>query len=327
MAQRGRVGVLLACACACCSPATAAAYHAAAARPPRITLRRVALPLLLTVDDDDGDSGGGESDSGEIDAFRAQLMRQFAGVEGAADAAADWKMQAVEGYSSPEGSVERSESVVAGMVLVADPRKFCSRNPFARPVKDLERFGLKGPIPQADQDVTPDLMAQMLPVLLITEHDGKGSRALLLERRTGALMGDISMDDFGCVAISPLWLGGTARQSSLYTLHTVPDLPGAQPVCDGMWVGGWDAAKPKVADSSISEERFKFFLGVTEWAAGQLQKEVDDGAWLPLKCTPDVVFKDRVISWRPGKPKPLWTELVQLVGDEETRQQVYPSKP
>jgi hypothetical protein len=30
-----------------------------------------------------------------------------------------------------------------------------------------------------------------------------------MERRTGALMGDVSMEEYGCVAISPLWLGGT----------------------------------------------------------------------------------------------------------------------
>lgn len=48
-------------------------------------------------------------------------------------------------------------------------------------------------------------------VVLLTEHSKAGSRGLLMERRTGALMGDVSMEDYGCVAISPLWLGGTVR--------------------------------------------------------------------------------------------------------------------
>jgi putative AlgH/UPF0301 family transcriptional regulator len=46
-------------------------------------------------------------------------------------------------------------------------------------------------------------------VVFLTEHSKSGSRGLLMERRTGALMGDVSMEEYGCVAISPLWLGGT----------------------------------------------------------------------------------------------------------------------
>ena len=61
-------------------------------------------------------------------------------------------------------------------------------------------------------------------------------------------------------------------------VHDVPDLEGATAVCDGMWLGGWRAAQPKVSDRTLAEGRFKFFLGCTEWKAGQLQQEVRDTA-------------------------------------------------
>ena len=64
-------------------------------------------------------------------------------------------------------------------------------------------------------------------MLVLIEHTSKSSRALLMERRTGALMGDVSMDEYGCVAISPLWLGGTAKQNSLYVVHDVEGLEGS----------------------------------------------------------------------------------------------------
>ena len=83
---------------------------------------------------------------------------------------------------------------------------------------------------------------------------------------------------YGCVAISPLWLGGLAQQQQLCVVHDVPDLEGATAVCDGMWLGGWRAAQPKVSDRTLAEGRFKFFLGCTEWKAGQLQQEVRDAA-------------------------------------------------
>ena len=37
-------------------------------------------------------------------------------------------------------------------------------------------------------------------------------------------MGDISMDEYGCVAISPLWLGGTEQQNSLFCVHNCPEV-------------------------------------------------------------------------------------------------------
>ena len=58
---------------------------------------------------------------------------------------------------------------------------------------------------------------------------------------------------YGCVAISPLWLGGLAQQQQLCVVHDVPDLEGATAVCDGMWLGGWRAAQPKGAEAAELE--------------------------------------------------------------------------
>ena len=73
------------------------------------------------------------------------------------------------------------------------------------------------------------------------------------------------------------WVKHSVRvQQQLCVVHDVPDLEGATAVCDGMWLGGWRAAQPKVSDRTLAEGRFKFFLGCTEWKAGQLQQEVRD---------------------------------------------------
>jgi putative AlgH/UPF0301 family transcriptional regulator len=235
---------------------------------------------------------------------RARLASLFSG-GGAAEPEA----------TSDVGKARESGVPAKGSVLVANPQRFCSRNPFARAVKDLNRFGLQGPVQGGD--LSADTKAQMLPVLLLIEHGDKGSSGVLLERRTGALMGDISMDEYGCVAISPLWLGGTEQQNSLFCVHNCPEVEGATELNpDGLMLGGWEAARPKVADSSLAEGRFKFFLGATEWKAGQLQEEIEAGAWLVLDCDAELVMKDRVSGWQPGQPKPLWTELVKALGDD-----------
>lgn len=274
-----------------------------------ITQRTVRAPRAPLPRMDEGGLDGmgeevGDGERGEIDDFRAQLLRQFGGVDAPA--------ATIDPETRP--AIGLADTLAAGQVLLAHPQRFCSRNPFARPVRDLGRFGLQGPV--SDEGLEPDVVAQMLPVLLLLEHSSAGSLGLLLERRTGALMGDISMEDYGCVAISPLWLGGTARQNSLYAVHTYDDVVGSTPIRDGLRLGGWADARPRVADSSLAEGRFKFFLGATEWSAGQLEQEMQAGAWIALDCAPDLVVKDRVIGWQPGRPKPVWTELLGLVGPE-----------
>lgn len=268
----------------------------------------------------------------EVEAFRAQMLRQMlGGAEPQTEPnAVDSLLGRTDGATPAEPAgppVVQVSTLAPGQILVANPERFCSRNPFARPVRDLGRFGLQGPID--DNDLSPDMKAQMLPVLLLVEHGDGGSRALLMERRTGALMGDVSMEEYGCVAIAPLWLGGTAKQNSLYVVHDVPSLEGATEVSTGLFLGGWTAARPKVADSSLAEGRFKFFLGATEWSPGQLEDELKKGAWLALECAPSLVIKDRVMGWRPGRPKPVWTELMnELTGEEAQRlmSQVYPNR-
>lgn len=267
----------------------------------------------------------GDDERGEVDDFRAQLLRQFLGGQEPSADDSDPVASLLKTAGVPVAPpVSQATELMAGQLLVANPERFCSRNPFSRPVRDLGRFGLQGPIDLGEMDA--DFAAQMLPVLFLIEHSKSGSRALLMERRTGALMGDVSMDEYGCVAISPLWLGGTARQNSLYVVHDVFDLDSANEVgTRGIFMGGWSDARPKVADSSLADGRFKFFLGATEWAAGQLQEEFDAGAWIALDCDPSLVIKDRVSGWTPGKPKPIWTELVKLLGDEGQKvfQQIY----
>lgn len=271
-------------------------------------------------------------ESAAVDAFRAQLLRQMAGGAGPAsnEGAAGGGAKDAASAEPGQKQVQQASSLSAGQVLVANPERFFSRNPFWQPVKDLNRFLLRGPIDDDDQ-LTPDMRASMLPVMLLIDYNKQGSRGLMMERRTGALMGDLSMEAFGAVAISPLWLGGMANQDTLYTVHDVPGVEGASQIRDGLYLNGWKDVQPQVSDSSISDARFKFFLGATEWGSGQLEAELKEGAWIALDIDPSLVIKDRVGNQRPRKPKPIWTELLQyLAGESPDVQrmlaQIYPEQ-
>ena len=97
---------------------------------------------------------------------RARLASLFSGGGGAEPEA-----------TSDVGKARESGVPAKGSVLVANPQRFCSRNPFARAVKDLNRFGLQGPVQGGD--LSADTKAQMLPVRLPAPRTQK-SRALCL---------------------------------------------------------------------------------------------------------------------------------------------------
>ena len=61
----------------------------------------------------------------------------------------------------------------------------------------------------------------------------------------------------------------------------------------------------------------------------QLEDELKAGAWLALDVPPSLVIKDRVMGWRPGKPKPVWTELMGMLLEADAKvqrliDQIYP---
>jgi len=60
---------------------------------------------------------------------------------------------------------------------------------------------------------------------------------------------------------------------------------------------------------------FKFFVQNTRWLPMQLEKEIQNGTWFVASASKEVLFKsrDRLGSKR---AKPLWTELMELMGDE-----------
>jgi hypothetical protein len=169
----------------------------------------------------------------------------------------------------------KDKRIQKGMVLLANPAKFCSdfdaSGTSGRPNPALlAKFGLTLPPPA---DLGPDRRADLLPVLVIVEHDdddddeattktqpfllpflSKGrdtlTRGVLLNRRTGYLLGDLeppppppsttsgsdstSSSSSSAAAtgmlekfcIQPLWFGGVDNLSTgLDMLHLCPNVP------------------------------------------------------------------------------------------------------
>lgn len=293
-------------------------------------------------------------------------------------------------WARPVDLNDDASNLSGGAVLIANPAMFCSDLPDPRPgasskVKSssspggmlggmlgafgggdggrgrgassqpspalLAKFGLTLPPPS---DLGPDRRADLLPVLVLLErHPLRGCQAVLLNRRTGYLLGDLesqaTQDSFdtgmssgdapklGAFMIQPLWFGGTSAAGSngssegsdseggqnggLGMLHVCPAVTGAtQLTDDGLYWGGdpgqaQDAMNDPSLDRPMTGFDFKFFVQNTRWLPMQLEKEIQNGTWFVASASKEVLFKsrDRLGSKR---AKPLWTELMELMGDE-----------
>jgi putative transcriptional regulator len=100
----------------------------------------------------------------------------------------------------------------------------------------------------------------------------------------------------------PVYLGGPVELSSAQALLRSPSKSD-----DLVQVLGsvYATANKDIIEKSISTgaepSRFHLYLGYAGWAAGQLEEEMELGAWSVLRTTPDEIFDE--------DPDSLWTRL------------------
>lgn len=109
---------------------------------------------------------------------------------------------------------------------------------------------------------------------------------------------------------SRVYCGGFTAQQVIHLLHGFK-LPKSVEVVPGCFLGGEAAAVEQVAAGTQPLSAFKFFAGAVAWAPGQLAQEVADGAWYTAAASRPLLLKQCL-----QLPKPLWRELLELMGGE-----------
>jgi putative transcriptional regulator len=102
---------------------------------------------------------------------------------------------------------------------------------------------------------------------------------------------------------SPLFIGGPALHDSLFALVRSPQPPGASSVqvLPGLFMAFGDNDLSSVVNRF--PDRARFYIGLVAWDEGELQSEMDSGAWYVLE--PDI---ELVIQ---GSTDTLWTRLME----------------
>jgi putative AlgH/UPF0301 family transcriptional regulator len=276
-------------------------------------------------DDEEDDDDDYDLDDMDVDKFRSKMASMFGGTSSSDDDASS--------SSSTASSVDElisfartkdpqtiadtntdwakpTDELQPGTVLLANPAKFCTGFGRSRSTPSpslLAKFGLTLPPPV---ELGPDRRADLLPVLMIVSKTKNGGfQAVLLNRRTGYLLGDLENSNASegqstpmleKFCIQPLWFGGVDNISAgLDMLHQCPLVDGAEPLTeDGLFWGG----DPNQAQEAMSDSRlervltgfdFKFFVQATIWSKGELEQHMDARNWFCAKVSKEVLFKSR----------------------------------
>jgi len=137
-------------------------------------------------------------------------------------------------------------------------------------------------------------------VVLIVEHGPEGTLGIVLNRSTNVFLSEAFPDLAALKGTNyRLFAGGPVAQTRLLMLVRLTEpLADAQPVFDGVYVGGTPELLERIITQAKPTEAFRVFAGVAGWAPGQLEYEMLQGAWATLPPDAAGIFdKDPATLW------------------------------
>lgn len=155
-------------------------------------------------------------------------------------------------------------------------------------------------------------------VVLIAEHTEDGAMGLVLNRPTDSVVAEAVEELAGVVAPGePVFVGGPVQEQSVMVLAEFdePTLAAAVIIEDV----GFLPADAQLGDLEGRTRRARVFAGHAGWGPGQLDAELEDGAWIVGDPHADDVFSE--------DPDDLWIAALERKGGAYARLARMPDDP
>jgi putative transcriptional regulator len=158
-------------------------------------------------------------------------------------------------------------------------------------------------------------------VILVLDHGDEGALGLVVNRPMEVDVSSV-LPAWQPYTTAPgrLFQGGPVQLDSALGLVALPG-NGVEPVGIRLLIGSIGLvdldAPPELIVSELAGLRI--FAGYAGWAAGQLEGEIDDGAWYVVDSEPRDAFTDH--------PERLWTEVLRRQRGRLAMVSTYPDDP
>lgn len=132
-------------------------------------------------------------------------------------------------------------------------------------------------------------------VVLLLEHNEQGAFGVVLNRRIDKTIKDLwaEVHEPPCASQQCLNLGGPVS-GPLMAVHTHEPLGGVE-VLPGVYFSHDKTQLEGLVQQQ--EHAFKLFIGHSGWGGGQLESEIEQGAWLTTPATSEYIFYDEDLLW------------------------------
>jgi putative transcriptional regulator len=143
-------------------------------------------------------------------------------------------------------------------------------------------------------------------VVLVCQHDSEGAFGLVLNRPSGANVGEAVVADLPQpLKELPLLIGGPVQPGALSYLHGDSFLPEAS-VMTNVDLGHSLDQLMELAGGFSPTRHLLVFAGYAGWSPGQLDEEILRDAWVIHPATPELIFT--------SEPQGLWRRILRERG-------------
>lgn len=127
-------------------------------------------------------------------------------------------------------------------------------------------------------------------VVYLTEHSDEGSVGFVLNKPIELDIRDI-LKDFPDIGAG-FSLGGPVNTNTVHYIHTLGDIIPESVYVQGniYWGGDFDVLKNLLVKQKIKAKEIRFFLGYSGWTAKQLNRELEENAWLVAEIDNDSIM-------------------------------------
>ena len=148
-------------------------------------------------------------------------------------------------------------------------------------------------------------------VVLLVEHNDMGALGLVINRPTGKTVQELwkQVGESPCESQQPVHLGGPV-QGPLMAIHTADGLAEME-IAEGVFF----AAKKQNLDELVRRDvPFKLFVGHSGWGPGQLEGEIEQGAWRAIPAKLEDVFDAADDLWQRLMQRAVAGVLPEMLG-------------
>ncbi|MCE5302955.1 MAG: YqgE/AlgH family protein [Planctomycetaceae bacterium] len=132
-------------------------------------------------------------------------------------------------------------------------------------------------------------------LVLLVQHNADGAFGMVVNRPVRKTVQELwrEVGSAPCHSQRPIYLGGPVP-GPLLALHVEPSLAESEPS-----PGVFFAAKKQHLDQLVLSDSpaYKIFVGHAGWGAGQLESEMEQGAWRTAPAVPECVFSTEDAVW------------------------------